>query len=253
MACLITEINHQWAFRMRKRILGLEEESAGLEPSAGRRDKMTSQALDFAGSFLDRLADMKTFEPDQGRSKALDQPFSEGAGEFSGLLETLDTAVLNEGIKPASGGHLGYIPGGGIYPAALGDYLADVTNCYSGVSFATPGAARMEQLLVRWMTELVGFPASSGGDLTSGGSVANLTAIVTAREAMDVRARDVDNSCIYMTEDAHHCLDKSIRAAGLADCQRRLVPMDRRFRMDVPALEQLILADKAKAEKALGN
>ena len=230
---------------MRKKIIQLEEESAGLEPSACGREKMTTQALDFASSFLDRLPDMKTFEPDQGRSKILDQPFSEGAGEFSSLLETLDTAVINEGIKPASGGHLGYIPGGGIYPSALGDYLADVTNCYSGVSFATPGAAKMEQLLVKWMAQLVGFPAGSGGDLTSGGSVANLTAIVTARETMGVRARDVDNSCIYMTEDAHHCLDKSIRAAGLADCQKRLVPMDQRFRMDVSALEQLILADKA--------
>lgn len=234
---------------MRKKIIQLEQESANLEPSAALRGQIAAQAMDFANSYLDRLAGMKAFEPDKGRSAALEKPFSDNVGNFPDLLETLDEAVLNEGIKPASGGHLGYIPGGGIYPSALGDFLADITNCYSGVSFATPGAAKMEWVLVKWMTDLVGFPASSGGDLTSGGSVANLTAIVTARENMGIRARNVESSCIYMTTDAHHCLDKSIRAAGLADCKRRHVPMDDSFRMDVSALQRLIREDKAAGLK----
>jgi aromatic-L-amino-acid decarboxylase len=140
---------------------------------------------------------------------------------------------------------MGYIPGGGLYPAALGDFLADITNRYSGVSFASPGAAKMEQQLVRWMTGLVGYPETSGGDLTSGGSIANLTAIVTAREIMAVRARDVENSSVYVTADTHHCIDKSLRAAGLAECKKRLVPMDDNFRMDVDELDRLIREDKA--------
>jgi glutamate/tyrosine decarboxylase-like PLP-dependent enzyme len=229
---------------MLNRIKELENRANGLEPSAAVREIITHQARDFAESFLEKLPEINTFEPNTGQSEFLDEPFSEDAGELPRLLETLETAVLKEGIQPASGGHMGYIPGGGIYPAALGDFLADVTNCYSGVSFASPGGVRMEQLLVKWMTGLVGFPANSGGDLTSGGSVANLTAIVTARETKNIRARDVDNSCIYMTADAHHCLDKSIRAAGLADCKKRLVPMDEHFRMDAVALEQLVIEDK---------
>lgn len=229
---------------MLNRIKQLEKMAIGLEPSADVREIITGQARDFAESFLEKLPKTNTFGPNTGQSKFLDHPFAEEAGEFPGLLEVLDSTITKEGIQPASGGHMGYIPGGGIYPAALGDFLADVTNCYSGVSFASPGGVRMEQLLVKWMTSLVGFPANSGGDLTSGGSVANLTAIVTARETMGIRARDVDNSCIYMTADAHHCLDKSIRAAGLADCRKRLVPMDEYFRMDVVALERMIIEDK---------
>ena len=160
------------------------------------------------------------------------------------LIEMLDTAVNHDGINPASGGHMGYIPGGGIYPSALGDFLADVTNCYSGVSFASPGGALMERQLVRWMASLVGYPETAGGDLTSGGSMANLTAIIAARETMGIRARDVERGCIYMTSDAHHCIDKALRAAGLADSKRRLVPMDTRFRMDVAALEKMVEEDK---------
>ncbi|MGA9573778.1 MAG: pyridoxal-dependent decarboxylase [Lysobacterales bacterium] len=206
---------------------------------------MTNQAIAYAEHFLERLALAKTYEPDAGRSRLLEEDFSEGGTDFSDLLETLGTAVNFEGINPASGGHMGYIPGGGIYPSALGDFLADITNCYSGVSFASPGGAKMERQMVRWMAMLVGYPETSGGDLTSGGSMANLTAIIAARETMGVRARDVENSCIYTTSDAHHCIDKAIRAAGLAECNRRLVPMDERFRMDVPALRQLIVEDKA--------
>ena len=245
MDTYITEVNHQQVSKMLNKIKQLEQAANGLEPSAGIREILTGQALGLAESFLEKLPETDTFKPDSGRSKVLDQPFAEEAGDFPGLLETLDTVVIREGIQPASGGHMGYIPGGGIYPAALGDFLADVTNCYSGVSFASPGGVKMEQLLVKWMNDLVGFPATAGGDLTSGGSIASLTAIVTARETMGIRARDVDNSCIYMTADAHHCLDKSIRAAGLADCKKRLVPMDVHFRMDATALEQLIQQDKA--------
>lgn len=228
---------------MLKKLEQLELASAGLDPSASQRRQMTTQVVEYTESFLRGLPAMNTYECDKGLNKLLEQPFDEKAADLAYLLETLDLAVNREGINPASGGHMGYIPGGGLYPSALGDFLADVSNRYSGVSFASPGAVKMEQQLVQWMTELVGYPASAGGDLTSGGSIANLTAIVTAREIMDIRAREVENSCIYVTADAHHCVDKSLRAAGLTDCKKRLVPMDSQSRMEVPALQQLILKD----------
>ena len=230
---------------MLNKIKRLEQDASVLEPSRGHREEMTRQAVGYAEAFLNRLPDVNTFEPDKGRSKLLEQAFVETAGDFSQLLETLETAVNFEGINPASGGHMGYIPGGGIYPSAWGDFIADITNCYSGVSFASPGGAKMERQLVRWMADLVGYPDTAGGDLTSGGSMANLTAIIAARETMGIRARHVDKACIYATSDSHHCIDKAIRAAGLADCKKRLVPMDHCFRMDVPALEQMILEDVA--------
>ena len=230
---------------MLNKLRRLEQDATQLEPSSGSRQEMTRLAVAYAESFLNQLPEGNTFEKDTGRSARLDQPFGEQAGDLPELLDTLKTAVNFEGINPASGGHLGYIPGGGIYPSAWGDFLADITNCYSGVSFASPGGVRMERLLVQWMAGLVGYPKGSGGDLTSGGSMANLTAIIAARETMGIRARQVDSSCIYTTSDSHHCIDKALRAAGLADSHRRFVPMDERFRMDVSALRKMINEDKA--------
>ncbi|NOR20982.1 MAG: amino acid decarboxylase, partial [Xanthomonadales bacterium] len=230
---------------MLTKIKNLQRASASLDPSADGRKELTRLVVDYAESFVSGLPDMHAFRADQGASKLLEQPFEEQGSDMASLLETFDAAVIHEGINPASGGQIGYIPGGGMYHSALGDFLADITNRYSGVSYASPGAAKMEQELVRWMTDLVGFPESAGGDLTSGGSISNLTAIVTARETMGIHARDVEASCIYMTVDAHHCIDKSLRAAGLADCHKRAIPMDDHFRMDVARLDQAILKDKA--------
>ena len=230
---------------MLKKIREFEKASSGLEPSSGERGEMLGQAASYAELFLTELSDRKTYVADEGRNRQLIQPFSETPEKFSNLLEIVKDAVDYEGLNAASGGQMGYIPGGGLFPSALGDFLADVGNRYSGVSYASPGAARMEQQMVRWMTEIVGYPSTSGGDLTSGGSIANLTAIVTAREIMEVRARDVENSCVYLTDDTHHCVDKSLRAAGLGECRRRVVPMDKNFRMDSGVLHQMIEADQA--------
>ena len=128
---------------MREKILQLEQASKSLEPTPELRQDLARQALDFGESFLQDLPGAKTFEPDQGLSSALEQVFTEEAEELPDLLKVLDQGVIYEGIKPSSGGHMGYIPGGGIYPSALGDYLADVTNCYSGVAFASPGGVKM--------------------------------------------------------------------------------------------------------------
>lgn len=230
---------------MLKKIAQLEQASAGLDPSAAERGDMLEQTVAYTESFLNGLPELKAFIGEDGHSEQLVQPFSEGPGEFKALIKLMGDAVDHEGINAASGGQMGYIPGGGMYPSALGDFLADVFNRYAGISFASPGAVKMERQLVRWMADVVGYPATSGGDLTSGGSIANLTAIVAARETMGVRAREVETSCVYITADTHHCIDKSLRAAGLSECNKRLVPMDSRFRMDVAELEKLILADKA--------
>ena len=73
--------------------------------------------------------------------------------------------MVRPGANPASGGHLAYIPGGGLYHSALGDYLAAVSNKYAGVFFTGPGPVRMENLLIRWVADLVGYPATAGGNI----------------------------------------------------------------------------------------
>ena len=151
--------------------------------------------------------------------------------------------VEKVGINQASGGHFAFIPGGGLFPAALGDLLADLGNRYAGVHFAAPAAAQMERSLVGWLAELVGYPPSAGGDLTSGASVAHLEGIVTARDAAGIRSADVPRSVVYLTSQTHHCVEKALRIAGLAECIVRRVEIDDGLRMRADNLEGAVRAD----------
>ena len=103
----------------------------------------------------------------------------------------------------------------------------------------------MENMLIRWMNDLVGYPVAATGNLTSGGSLANLIAIVTARDAKQVKAAYIERSVIYLSEQAHHSIDKAIRIAGLGECVVRHLPLDEQYRIIADGLEAQIAADKA--------
>lgn len=227
------------------RLAELEQASATLEPDAEARENLREPVVRYAERFLERVDDAPAYREVAGAGRrVLELEIQEKGRPLEELLDVVESDVDGSGLSPASGGHLGYIPGGGLYPSSLGDYLADVTNRYSGLFFPSPGAVRMENQLVRWMARIIGYPESARGDLTSGGSIANLTAIVTAREAGGVRARDVERSAVYFTAQVHHCVAKALRIAGLGDAPVRTVPMDARFRMDAAELARLMAADR---------
>ncbi|MDH3646768.1 MAG: aminotransferase class I/II-fold pyridoxal phosphate-dependent enzyme [Gammaproteobacteria bacterium] len=228
---------------MREAIAKLEAVSRQLEPPPDIRREITEQVVRYADRFLDALPEMPVYVPGQP-----DTAFGDFIGDAPVDLELLLAELAREvdtpGINPASGAHLGYIPGGGVYYAALGDYLADVSNRYSGIYFASPGAVQLEQRLVQWLARLIGYGTGAGGDLTSGGSIANLSAIVAAREAHGIAARDIPDTCVYLTSQVHHCVTKALGIAGLKECIQRVIPMDQSFRMDVAALQKAITDDR---------
>lgn len=229
---------------MLKKLEKLEQLSRQLDPGKAVREDLFEQVGAYTQSFLERLPDTKTYVRDDGRNGFPASPIGEAPTEMAELLAFFQHEVDTTGILPTSGGQMGYIPGGGLYPSALGDYLADISNRYSGVAFAGPGAARMELALVEWMCKLLGYPESAAGDLTSGGSIATLSALVVARDAHGIGFQEAPKSCVYLTAHAHHCIAKALHVAGLRDTQQRIVPMDENYRMDVTALELVISQDR---------
>ena len=228
------------------RLEQLEPLSRALEDGPAERRELTDRVLAFGERMLDELAERPVWSDEPGaREELLAQGIPEEPADLDVVMDLVVREIDGPGLQPASGGHVGYIAGGGIYPAALGDYIAAVTNRYSGVHYAGPGAVHVENLLLRWLCGLVGYPSSSLGTLTSGGSIATLIAVVCARDAKEVRASQVERSVVYATAQTHHCVGKAIAIAGLAEAPVRFVPMDDRYRMDVAALERLIAEDRA--------
>lgn len=228
---------------MLKKIEELEHLSRQLDPGSVTRSELLQAVRDYSEDFLTHLDRDGTYRHDQGRRGFRSYPLSEHPTDFNSLLRIFRSEADTTGITPASGGQLGYIPGGGLYPSALGDFLADISNRYSGVAFAGPGAADLELSLVDWMCHLVGYPESASGDLTSGGSIATLSALVTARDARGINHSNIPKACIYLTGQAHHCIDKALQVAGLGGINKRVVAMDGRYRMDIGSLQEVIAAD----------
>jgi glutamate/tyrosine decarboxylase-like PLP-dependent enzyme len=229
-----------------ERLRRLERAARPLEPGAARRRRLRDAVIASSERFLRRIDTLKGFEESPGQGIGLlDHPIGERGMPLDAAVELLEREVVRPGGGTATGRHLAYIPGGGLYHSALGDYLAAVTNKYSGVFFAGPGAVRMENQMVRWVADLIGYPAGAAGHIASGGSIATLTAIVSAREAHRLRAADFGSAVVYLTSQAHHCIGKSLHLAGMGETPVRQVATDEAYRMRPDALAAAVAEDQA--------
>lgn len=213
-----------------------------LEPDAESRRRLGADVIDHALGYLESIPDIPTNNIwEDVFAQRLDPEFPEVGRASDEVLSYFGQCVNRPGFTTTSPRFMAYIPGGGLFHSALGDFLAAVSNKYSGFASASPGAVRLENACCAWMAKVVGYPKTSAGTLTSGGSLANLTAIVAAREA-----RDADGGgAVYMTRFVHHCVDKALHIAGRGRAPKRTIPTDDRCRMDVVALEEAIERDLA--------
>lgn len=118
-----------------KLISEYEVKGKELEPNRETRNMMMESVSEYSEQFLDAVHNKKAFINDFANDGSFDNfPFEETPTSTNKVINFLKDNVDNAGINPASGGHIGYIPGGGIYSAALGDYLAAVMNRYAGYS-----------------------------------------------------------------------------------------------------------------------
>jgi glutamate/tyrosine decarboxylase-like PLP-dependent enzyme len=224
----------------------LERQARALDPGTTRRRALLRAVNGLAERFLRRRTSLPGYNAGAGTGLGLlDHPIGEQGHPFADLLALLDREVIQTGAATATGRHMAYIPGGGLYHGALGDFLAAVTNKYSGIFFSGPGAVRMENLVVRWAADLVGYPATAGGHTASGGSLATLAAIAAARDAHGVSGERIARSVVYTTGQAHHALAKALHLAGLGAAPVRQIPMDPDFRMRPDALEATLRDDRA--------
>lgn len=227
------------------RLKELERAGRPLEPGGARRRRLREAIVASSERFLRKVRTLKAYqEIETPGAGLLAAPIAERGIPISSALTLLEDHVVRPGGHPVSPGHLAYIPGGGIYHSALGDYLAAVTNKYAGIFFTGPGPVRMENLLVRWSADLVGYPSGAGGNLASGGSIATLAALATARDAHGLKGADFSRAVVYLTTQAHHCIEKALRIAGLGEVQLRYVEIDERFRMRPEALAAAVAADR---------
>jgi aromatic-L-amino-acid/L-tryptophan decarboxylase len=207
---------------------------------------MGDAVLSYLIEFLEGLPDAPASNLDDALAYArtLREPVPElGEADFAGLLANVKEAA-SHGFETAGPGYLAYIPGGGLFSAALADFIATGVNRFVNVWNAAPAFTQIEATVIDWIRELFGLPAEAGGILTSGGSMANLSALVTARRAK--LPEDFLRGTIYASDQTHASVAKAAMICGFPIANVRAVATDERLRIDPQALLESVARDRAQ-------
>ena len=165
-------------------------------------------------------------------------------------------AYLREIVFEWSGylGHprfMAYVSGAGTVPGAAADLLASSLNMNVGGWLLAPSATEIELHLCRWFAqEMFGLPEGSGGEITSGGAMANFIALKTARDrraGWDVRNDGVAAGPplgLYLSTETHVVSDRAADMLGIGSGNVRHVPVGADYRMRIDALRAQITRDR---------
>src|SRR6478672_1669688 len=174
------------------------------------------------------------------------------------LLEDCQTIIANS----RHNGHprfFGYVASPATAPGAFADLIASTLNANVTSWRSGPAATEIEHTVIAWLASLIGYGSDVHrvqGLLTSGGSMANMTALLMAHRAKsepDVAATGLWNLAapmtIYASDQIHMSIPKAADILGLGRSQVRLVPCDDRFRMNIARLRQTIADDLSSGLK----
>ena len=174
--------------------------------------------------------------------KLLREPVPEQGQSLPEVIRQFHEKIAPWTIQSGHPRFLAFVPGGPTLVSMLGDWLCAASNFFCGVWLEAAGPTQIEIIVLDWFKSFLGFPAEAGGLLTSGGSEANLLALVTARESLtkDQRGRAV----LYVSEQRHWSIDRAGRIMGLQPEQIRPLAIDTHGRLRVDALADAIEDDK---------
>ena len=214
-----------------------------LEPSTTDMRSMAAAATEALADFVGGL-DAAPASDGEGVAD-LAARFREEVPEFGETFEKVLASVVeasSKGIETGGPGFFGYIPGGGLYASSLAAYVAFAMNRFVNLWEAAPVLAQIEATVLRWMSDMFDYPPETLGILTSGGSLANFSAIVTARRAL--LDEDFLDGTLYTSAQAHHSVVRAAMLAGFPQRNVRMVPTTSDLRIDVQALHSLVDADR---------
>ena len=173
-------------------------------------------------------------------SALVDEPLPESPGDLTGCLEFFFERILPDLTTVNHPRFHAYIPAPSSFAGALGAMLAAGTNPFVGTWLGGSTVSALEITVIRWLAEMLDYDISAAGLLTSGGSMANLTALAAARTRHPSPPGSVS---IYVSAEGHASVTRAISVLGFSDGTVRTVPTDASFRMNSAALRSMVRED----------
>ncbi|MCK5112250.1 MAG: aminotransferase class I/II-fold pyridoxal phosphate-dependent enzyme, partial [Thermoplasmatales archaeon] len=179
----------------------------------------------------------------------LDEPLPQTEQNPRTVLNDCRDKIIANAIRIGNPRFLGWILASGTVIGAFADGIASALNQNVAVSGAGMATA-LELLVIDWIKEILDYDPNAAGILLSGGSMANLTALATARNVMagfDIRSeglRQDKNMILYVSEEVHMCVPKAANILGIGMNNIHRVKIDDAFRLDTNDLKAKIIEDK---------
>jgi aromatic-L-amino-acid decarboxylase len=217
-----------------------------LELSGEQLRSLMDVVLRQVAAHVDSLPDQAAHELGgaEALARSLVEPPPERGAALADVMTLLFDRAVPTSFNTAGPGYLAYIPGGGLLHSAVADFVAGAVNRFTGLWLAAPGLVQLEVNVLRWLAAIVGYPESALGILTSGGSLANFSAIAAARA--NRLPEDFLDGTLYVSDQAHHSVVKAATLAGFPLRNVRVIPSDGRFRMRLDALAGAVAQDRKR-------
>lgn len=184
-----------------------------------------------------------------------DEAIPEKGRSLAALQKELEEKLMPHLTHVNHPGYMGLITPSPNPAGILGDLLASAINQNIGAYTIGPAAVVMERRVIRWLNDLIGYGEAAGGNLTSGGMMANFIGLKLARDwtTGDTAQHKglTGRWAVYVSEERHVSIDKSVDAIGVGRDYLRPVPTNENFEVDIDALERILASDKAEGIKPL--
>lgn len=210
------------------------------------------QVVDLLADYFEHIEEKPVFPDVEPKFLAdlFDEPLPEDGEPAEAVLAELEERLLPWCTHVGHPGYMGLITPSPTPTGVIGDFLCSALNQNIGAYSIGPAAVAMERRTLRWLTDLVGYGPAAGGNLTSGGMLANLIGLKLGRDAVSGDRAQYDGLtepwAVYVSEERHVSIDKAVDAIGLGRNALRALPTDDQFQLRLDALETAIAGDKAR-------
>lgn len=178
----------------------------------------------------------------------LQEPMPEDGTPVMDVLDHVEENIFANSAHLDHPRFYSFVPSPNNIVSTLADSLATGFNIFSGAWVSSPGAAELEMVTTNWLLQLFGFPVVEGGGLfVSGGSMANLTAMVAARH--NLLGDDFSEGVVYWSDQTHSSVERAARVIGLRKDQIRVIESDDKFCLRIDQLKEAVESDKAEGKK----
>jgi len=223
------------------------------DPETFRR--LGYRVIDMLAEYYADLPDAPVFPPRTPAEVAplFDRPAPQEGEPPDGILDDWATKVLPNSTRVGSPRYFGFVMGSGTMMGTFAEALAASLNANVGAWKPAPAATEIERRTIAWLAELIGYPEGGGGLFTSGGTMANFTALLTAlrnvapydttEEGLQVEGLS-PRFRVYMTDhEGHVSITRVADLMNLGRAAVRRVPSHDDFTMDLDALQRMLDED----------